>query len=107
MFSTLFPSLISASALHQDVAAFYDIPSIALRDILMPRILADPHTQLPKWFRTGEDVAMGDAKVREWGGVPVDLMHVSDGARRCTPRFARATPDARRSLRWDIPSRLA
>jgi hypothetical protein len=46
----------------------------------MPRILADPHTQLPKWFRTGEDVAMGDAKVREWGGVPVDLMHVSDGA---------------------------
>ncbi|RSH94515.1 hypothetical protein EHS25_004318 [Saitozyma podzolica] len=77
VFSTLFPSLISASALHQDVAAFYDIPSISLRDILMRRILADPHTQLPKWFRTGEDVAMGDAKVREWGGVPVDLMHIS------------------------------
>ena len=43
----------------------------------MPRILGDPDTQMPRWFRTGPTVAMGDSKVREWGGVPVDLMHVS------------------------------
>ena len=76
-FSTLFPTLLSASSLHQDVAAFYDVPSISVRDVILPRVLADPHTQLPKWFRTGETVKIGDDRVREWGGIPVDLMHVS------------------------------
>ncbi|GMK56652.1 hypothetical protein CspeluHIS016_0304920 [Cutaneotrichosporon spelunceum] len=76
-FTTLFPSLVSSSALHGDVLAFYDVPSLSIRDILLPRILADPHTQLPRWFRTGSDVNPGDDKVREWGGVPVDLMHIS------------------------------
>jgi hypothetical protein len=75
-FTTLFPALISSSSLHADVTAFYDVPSISIRDVIMPRILADPGTQLPRWFRTGGDVALGDDKVREWGGVPVDLMHV-------------------------------
>lgn len=63
--------------MHNDVLAYYDVPSLSIRDILLPRILADPDTQLPRWFRTGGDVALGDDKVREWGGVPVDLMHVS------------------------------
>lgn len=76
-FTTLFPALVSSSALHNDVLAYYDVPSLSIRDILLPRILADPDTQLPRWFRTGGDVALGDDKVREWGGVPVDLMHVS------------------------------
>ncbi|KLT45969.1 hypothetical protein CC85DRAFT_239698 [Cutaneotrichosporon oleaginosum] len=76
-FTTLFPSLVSSSALHADVLAYYDVPSLSIRDILLPRILADPHTQLPRWFRTGGDVRLGDDKVREWGGVPVDLMHIS------------------------------
>lgn len=57
--------------------AYYDVPSLSIRDILLPRILADPDAQLPRWFRTGADVTLGDDKVREWGGVPVDLMHVS------------------------------
>jgi hypothetical protein len=52
---------------------------LSIRDILLPRILAEPHVQLPRWFRTGGDVKLGDDKVREWGGVPVDLMHVSQG----------------------------
>ncbi len=76
-FSTLFPTLLSSSSLHQDVAAFYDVPSLSVRDIILPQILADPNDQLPKWFRTGDTVILGDNKVREWGGVPVDLMHVS------------------------------
>ncbi|ORY23426.1 hypothetical protein BCR39DRAFT_549216 [Naematelia encephala] len=76
-FSTLFPTLLSSSAFHHGVAAFYDMPSLSIRDVLMPRILADPHSQLPKWFRTGDDVMLGDGKVREWGGVAVDLMHIS------------------------------
>lgn len=75
-FTTLFPSLVSSSALHGDVLAYYDVPSLSIRDILLPRILADPDAQLPRWFRTGGDVKLGDDKVREWGGVPVDLMHV-------------------------------
>ena len=75
-FSTLFHTLLSSSSLHQDVAAFYDVPSLSVRDVILPRILADPHDQLPIWFRTGDTVVMGDDKVREWGGVPVDLMHV-------------------------------
>jgi hypothetical protein len=76
-FSILFPTLVSSSGLHGDVNAFYDIPSLAIRDVLLPRIGLDPEVELPKWFRTGEDVKLGDNKVREWGGVPVDLMHVS------------------------------
>ncbi|BEJ13648.1 hypothetical protein CspHIS471_0308220 [Cutaneotrichosporon sp. HIS471] len=76
-FTTLFPSLVSSSALHADVLAYYDVTSLSIRDILLPRILADPHVQLPRWFRTGGDVRLGDDKVREWGGVPVDLMHIS------------------------------
>ncbi|KAK4685602.1 hypothetical protein P7C73_g4544, partial [Tremellales sp. Uapishka_1] len=76
-FTTLFPMLLTSSSLHQDVVAFYDIPSLSIRDVILPRILADPDTQLPRWFRTGGDVALGDDKVREWGGVAVDLMHIS------------------------------
>ncbi|KAK8861417.1 hypothetical protein IAR55_002236 [Kwoniella newhampshirensis] len=76
-FTTLFPALISSSTYHQDVLSFYDVPSIAIRDVLVPRILADPERQMPRWFRTGDDVAMGDPKVREFGGVAVDVMHIS------------------------------
>ncbi|WVQ79025.1 hypothetical protein IAT38_001117 [Cryptococcus sp. DSM 104549] len=76
-FTTLFPSLVSSSTFHSDVLSFYDVPSIAVRDVLIPRILADPEKQMPRWFRTGDDVAMGDPKVREWGGVAVDVMHIS------------------------------
>ena len=33
---------------------------------------------MPKWFRTGDDVTFDDeSKVRGWGGVAVDVMHVS------------------------------
>ncbi|WVR03959.1 hypothetical protein IAU60_000958 [Kwoniella sp. DSM 27419] len=76
-FTTLFPSLLSSSAFHQGVLNFYDVPSIAIRDVLLPRLLADPKTQMPRWFRTGDDVTLGDAKVKEYGGVPVDVMHIS------------------------------
>jgi hypothetical protein len=32
---------------------------------------------MPKWFRTGDDVTFDDeSKVRDWGGVAVDVMHV-------------------------------
>jgi hypothetical protein len=75
-FSILFPTLVSSSGLHGDVNAFYDVPSIAIRDVILPRIGLDPDVELPKWFRTGDDVKVGDSKVREWGGVPIDLMHV-------------------------------
>ncbi|KAL0252442.1 hypothetical protein I308_101834 [Cryptococcus tetragattii IND107] len=76
-FTTLFPSLISSSSFHNDVLSFYDVPSLSIRDVILPRILADPQHQMRRWFRTGDDVAMGDPKVREWGGVPVDVMHIS------------------------------
>ncbi|WVQ94715.1 hypothetical protein IAU59_001795 [Kwoniella sp. CBS 9459] len=76
-FTALFPSLLSSSAFHQSVLNFYDVPSIAIRDVLLPRLLADPDQQMPRWFRTGEDVTMGDPKVKEYGGVPVDVMHIS------------------------------
>lgn len=76
-FSTLFGSLLSSSALHHDVNVFYDVPSFSLRDVILPRILADPHKETPRWFRTGPQVSLDDtSKVREWGGVPVDVMHV-------------------------------
>ncbi|TXT11073.1 hypothetical protein VHUM_01824 [Vanrija humicola] len=76
-FTTLFHELISSSAMHNDVLAYYDIPSLSIRDVLLPRLMADPDVQMPRWFRTGGDVSLGDDKVREWGGVPVDLMHIS------------------------------
>jgi hypothetical protein len=76
-FTTLFPTLISSSSLHLDVAAFYDLPTVSIRDVLLPRLLANPHEEMPKWFRTGPTVQMGDNKVKEWGGTAVDLMHVS------------------------------
>ncbi|OCF42382.1 hypothetical protein I317_03757 [Kwoniella heveanensis CBS 569] len=76
-FTALFPSLLSSSAFHQSVLNFYDVPSIAIRDVLLPRLLADPDQQMPRWFRTGDDVTMGDPKVKEYGGVPVDVMHIS------------------------------
>ncbi len=88
-FSTLFPTLLSSSSLHQDIAAFYDVPSLSVRDVILPRILADPNAQLPRWFRTGDTVVLGDDKVREWGGVPVDLMHVS----RFSVNLQPLTPD--------------
>ncbi|ODO09192.1 hypothetical protein I350_02792 [Cryptococcus amylolentus CBS 6273] len=76
-FTTLFPSLISSSTFHHDVLSFYDVPSLSIRDVIIPRLVADPEHQMSRWFRTGDDVALGDAKVREWGGVPVDVMHIS------------------------------
>ncbi|WVF66903.1 hypothetical protein IAT40_001646 [Kwoniella sp. CBS 6097] len=76
-FTALFPSLLSSSAFHQSVLNFYDVPSIAIRDVLLPRLLADPDQQMPRWFRTGDDVTVGDPKVKEYGGVPVDVMHIS------------------------------
>ncbi|WVQ73720.1 hypothetical protein IAR50_003300 [Cryptococcus sp. DSM 104548] len=76
-FTTLFPSLISSSTFHHDVLSFYDVPSLSIRDVIVPRLVAEPDHQMGRWFRTGEDVAMGDPKVREWGGVPVDVMHIS------------------------------
>ncbi|EIW68892.1 hypothetical protein TREMEDRAFT_31125, partial [Tremella mesenterica DSM 1558] len=73
----LFPTLLQSSSLHQDVLSYYDIPSLSIRDVLLPRINEAPDEELPKWFRTGSDVHLGDSKVREWGGIPVDLMHIS------------------------------
>lgn len=75
-FTILFPSLLSSSSFHNDVLSFYDVPSFSIRDVILPRILADPQHQMKRWFRTGDDVAMDDPKVKEWGGVPVDVMHV-------------------------------
>jgi hypothetical protein len=77
-FSILFPTLVSSSGLHGDVNAFYDVPSIAIRDVILPRIGLDPDVELPKWFRTGDDVKVGDSKVREWGGVPVLILGFAD-----------------------------
>nr|XP_019050219.1 hypothetical protein I302_00644 [Kwoniella bestiolae CBS 10118]OCF29149.1 hypothetical protein I302_00644 [Kwoniella bestiolae CBS 10118] len=76
-FTTLFPSLLSSSAFHQGVLNFYDVPSIAIRDVILPRLLADPDKQMPRWFRTGEDVTLKDPKAKEYGGVAVDVMHIS------------------------------
>lgn len=69
---------MTSSALHHDVAAFYDLPTLGLRDVLLPRLLEDPDKALPQWFRTSKELVAGegDAKVRLWGGQPVDLMHV-------------------------------
>ncbi|WWC99168.1 hypothetical protein V866_006063 [Kwoniella sp. B9012] len=76
-FTTLFPSLLSSSAFHQGVLNFYDVPSIAIRDVILPRLLADPDKQMPRWFRTGDDVTLKDPKAKEYGGVAVDVMHIS------------------------------
>nr|XP_019012223.1 uncharacterized protein I206_03068 [Kwoniella pini CBS 10737]OCF51004.1 hypothetical protein I206_03068 [Kwoniella pini CBS 10737] len=76
-FTTLFPSLLSSSAFHQGVLNFYDVPSIAIRDVILPRLLADPSKQMPRWFRTGEDVTLKDPKAKEYGGIAVDVMHIS------------------------------
>jgi len=77
-FSTLFATLAQASSLHHDVNAFYDIPSISVREGILPKVLDSPEIEMPKWFRTGDDVTFDDeSKVREWGGVAVDVMHVS------------------------------
>nr|XP_018264557.1 uncharacterized protein I303_02727 [Kwoniella dejecticola CBS 10117]OBR86715.1 hypothetical protein I303_02727 [Kwoniella dejecticola CBS 10117] len=76
-FTTLFPSLLSSSAFHQGVLNFYDVPSIAIRDVILPRLLADPNKQMPRWFRTGEDVTLQDPKTKEYGGIAVDVMHIS------------------------------
>ncbi|WWC87702.1 uncharacterized protein L201_002594 [Kwoniella dendrophila CBS 6074] len=76
-FTTLFSSLLSSSAFHQGVLNFYDVPSIAIRDVILPRILADPNKQMPRWFRTGDDVTLADPKVKDYGGIPVDVMHIS------------------------------
>lgn len=76
-FTTLGSTLQTASSLHSDILSFYDIPSISLRDALLPRILADPDGEMPKWFRTGSGIPITDPKVGEYGGQAVDLMHVS------------------------------
>lgn len=68
---------MSSSAFHGDVLAYYDVPSLSLRDVLLPTIQADPEVEMPKWFRTGADVTLDDPKVREWGGIPVDMLHIS------------------------------
>jgi len=78
-FSTLFTTLAQASSLHHDVNAFYDIPSISVREGILPKVLDSPETEMPKWFRTGDDVTFDDeSKVRDWGGVAVDVMHVRE-----------------------------
>lgn len=76
-FTVLFSPILSASAAHQDICAYYDIPSISLRDVILPRILADPEEEIPRWFRTGEELSLVDPKVKEYGGEAVDMMHVS------------------------------
>jgi len=93
-FSALFPSLLTSAAFHHDVVSFYDVPSLSIRDIILPRIMTEPDIQIPKWFRTGRDVQLDDGKVREWGGIPVDLMHVS-----CTWAVLASEPTVK-SLRY-------
>lgn len=74
----MFETIAQASALHHDVNAFYDIPSISVREAILPKVLDNPEEEMPKWFRTGEDVTFDDeSKVRLWGGMAVDVMHVS------------------------------
>lgn len=86
-FTPLFPTLLSAGSLHADVAAYYDFPSISIRDNLLPLINRDPDTQLPRWFRTGSTLSIDDPKVQRWGGQLVDLLHVSQPlAAFSTPR---------------------
>lgn len=55
---------------------------------------------MPKWFRTGDDVTFDDeSKVREWGGVAVDVMHVSIPCHRIDQRAdPRSRPLAMNSL---------
>ena len=90
-FSTLFATLAQASSLHHDVNAFYDIPSISVREGILPKVLDSPEIEMPKWFRTGDDVTFDDeSKVREWGGVAVDVMHVS---RRLVSTMSKLIPD--------------
>jgi hypothetical protein len=49
-----------------------------VREAILPKVLDTPEIEMPKWFRTGEDVTFDDeSKVREWGGMAVDVMHVS------------------------------
>lgn len=77
-FSTLFETIAQASAMHHDVNAFYDIPSISVREAILPKVLDHPEEEMPRWFRTGPDVTFDDeSKVRLWGGMAVDVMHVS------------------------------
>jgi len=57
---------------------------------------------MPKWFRTGDDVTFDDeSKVREWGGVAVDVMHVS---RHWIPSMSGLIPDfgSRSSTRCEL-----
>lgn len=92
-FTLLFPTLSQASSLHTDVAAYYDVPVLALRDVLLPRLLNDPSVipdttsskpsstvgdEVRKWFRNvpSSQIMPGDAKVVDG----VDLMHVSRAA---------------------------
>ena len=67
------------------MVTYYDIPTISLRDVLLPRLTDDPDEEMPRWFRTGETVVEGDSKVIAWGGVPVDMMHVSGLGIRDSP----------------------
>jgi hypothetical protein len=101
-FSTLFATLAQASSLHHDVNAFYDIPSISVREGILPKVLDSPEIEMPKWFRTGDDVTFDDeSKVREWGGVAVDVMHVS---RRHLSTMSKLMPDfgSRSSTRCEL-----
>jgi hypothetical protein len=57
----------------------------------LPKVLDSPEIEMPKWFRTGDDVTFDDeSKVREWGGVAVDVMHVS---RRHLSTMSKLIPD--------------
>lgn len=76
-FTLLFSTKLSSSSLHGDVVTYYDIPTISLRDVLLARLTDNPDEEMPRWFRTGETVVEGDSKVITWGGVPVDMMHLS------------------------------
>lgn len=101
-FTPLFKDLVTSAALHHDVAAFYDLPTLGLRDVLLPRLLENPDKTLPQWFRTSPELQAGeaDAKVRLWGGQAVDLMHVSGyrGRTSCTKRERSRPRDMRCSL---------
>lgn len=68
---------MTSSSLHGDILAFYDVPSLSVRDLLMPSLTARPEVEIPRWFRTDRSLTLKDTKVREWAGQMVDLLHVS------------------------------
>lgn len=76
VFTPLFRTLVTATALHTDILAYYDVPSVTIRDILLPLLLARPDEEIPRWYRQDASLTLDDSKVQQWGGVLVDLLHV-------------------------------